>query len=59
MRAGNRVVNTMAVFFAILVMALTLMAVDVLGQNRDTVVFSDQQSCTTIGKIGGATSFSD
>ena len=37
--------------FAIL-MATTLMAVDVSGQNRDGVVFSDQ-SCTTIGEIGG------
>ena len=43
----------MAVFFASLMMALTMMAVEVLGQNRDTVVFNDQQSCTTIGEIGG------
>ena len=42
----------MPIFFASLMMALTLMAVDVSGQNRDTVVFSDQQSCTTIGEIG-------
>ena len=36
--------------FAIMT-ALILMAVDVSGQNRDGVVFSDQ-SCTTIGEIG-------
>ena len=35
--------------FAILV-ASTLVAVEVSGQNRDGVVFSDQ-SCTTIGEI--------
>ena len=37
------------VVFAIL-MASTLVAVEVSGQNRDGVVFSDQ-SCKTIGKI--------
>ena len=33
-----------------LAMALTLVAVDVSGQNSDTVVFNDQ-SCSTIGEI--------
>ena len=36
--------------FAIFV-ALILVALEVSGQNRDGVVFSDQ-SCTTIGEIG-------
>merc|ERR1712172_97426 len=46
LRAGNRVV-IMPVFLTSL-----MMAGFVLGQNRDTVVFSDQQSCSTIGGPG-------